>query len=163
MEGIPIRGARRGDIPSLLLLWTAMLKENAKLDGRLEIHPHAKEHMAQLFSVWIQDPERQVVVAEENGRVVIGYAAGRVVPGTGWHKPLRLGEITDCFVVSPRRRQGIARRMVGRLTDLLYELDTDTVRCRVVAANPGALAFWRSMGWEILEEVLEKDPPSSHV
>ena len=27
MEGIPIRNARRGDIPSLLLLWDAMMRE----------------------------------------------------------------------------------------------------------------------------------------
>ena len=25
-------------------------------------------------------------------------------------------------------------------------------------ANPGAVTFWKSMGWEVLEEVLEKDP-----
>jgi ribosomal protein S18 acetylase RimI-like enzyme len=162
MEGIPIRGARRGDIPSLLLLWTAMVEENARLEPRLALHPHAREHMAAQFSAWLQDPERQVVVAEENSRVVVGFAASRVTPGTGWHKPTRLGEITDCFVVAPRRRQGLARRLVGRLLDLLYEKDAETVRCRVVEGNAGALAFWRSMGWDVLEQVLERDatPPA---
>ena len=125
-----------------------MLKENERLEVRLALHPRAKEYMAAQFSAWIQDPDRILVVAEENGRVPVGYAAGRVGPGTGWHKPLRIGEITDCFVVPPRRRRGIARRMVGRLMDLLYEKDTDTVRCRVVAANEASLAFWRSMGWD---------------
>ena len=157
MEGLPIRNARRGDIPSLILLWTAMLAENERLDGRLAIHPRAKEYMASQFSAWLHDNDRILVVAEENGRVPVGYAAARVAPGTGWHKPLRIGEITDCFVVAPRRRRGIARRMVGRLMDLLYEKDTDTVRCRVVAANPASLAFWQSMGWEILEEILERE------
>jgi len=159
MEGLPIRTARRGDIPSLLLLWDAMIQENARLEPRLAPHPHAKEHVAAQFQSWVQDPDRVIVVAEENGRVVVGYAAARVLPGTGWHKPLRLGEITDCFVVPPRRRHGIGRRMVGRLLDLLYEKDADTVRCRVVAANDVATAFWRSMGWEVLEEVVQKDVP----
>ncbi len=158
MEGTPIRGARRGDIPALLLLWTAMVEENAKLDPRLTLHAHAREHMAAQLSEWLHDKEREVVVAEEKGRLLVGFAAARVTPGTGWHKPIRLGEITDCFVVPPRRRKGVARRMVGRLLDLLYDKDTDTVRCRAVNANPGAVAFWTSMGWEVLEEVLEKDP-----
>lgn len=158
MEGIPIRSARRGDIPALLLLWTAMVEENAKLEPRLSLHPHAREHMANQFSQWIGSAEREVVVAEEGGRLLVGFAAARITPGTGWHKPTRLGEITDLFVAPPRRRHGVGRRLVGRLLDLLYDKDVDTVRCRAVEANPGAMAFWQSMGWLVLEEILEKDP-----
>lgn len=155
MEGIPIRTARRGDIPSLLLLWTAMMEENAKLEPRLAMHPHAKEHMAGVFGEWLHDPERILVVAEQDRRLVVGYAAGRVAPGTGWHAPHRVGEVTDCFVVPPRRRQGLARRMVGRLCDMLYELNVDTVRLQVAALNESALGFWKAIGWEVLEEILE--------
>jgi GNAT superfamily N-acetyltransferase len=155
VEGIPIRNARRGDVPSLLMLWTAMMAENARADPRVALHPHAKEHMASRFGEWVHDPERVVVVAEEHHRLVVGYAAGRVAPGTGWHTPLRVGEISDCFVVPPRRRQGIARRMVGRLCDMLYELNVDTVRLQVVAANPSSLGFWQATGWDLLEEILE--------
>ncbi|MHC5009964.1 MAG: GNAT family N-acetyltransferase [Planctomycetota bacterium] len=155
MEGIPIRAARRGDIPSLLLLWTAMMEENARLDPRLALHHDAKEHMAARFASWLQDPERAVVVAEEGGRLVLGYAAARIAPGTGWHRPEKLGEVTDCFVIPARRRRGLARRMVGRLTDLLYERGVDTVRLQVAVDNEGTLAFWKAIGWEVLEEVLE--------
>ena len=155
MEGIPIRNARRGDVPSLLLLWTAMMAENARADPRVALHPHAKQHMASRFGEWVHDADRVVVVAEEDHRLVVGYAVGRVAPGTGWHTPLRVGEISDCFVVPPRRRQGIARRMVGRLCDMLYELNVDTVRLLVVAANPSSLGFWQATGWDLLEEVLE--------
>lgn len=155
MEGIPIRNVRRGDIPSILLLWTAMMEENARLDPRLALHPRAREHMAGLFGAWIQDPERVIVVAEEDRHVLVGYAAGRVAPGTGWHHPRRLGEITECFVVPPRRRHGLARRMIGRLSDMLYELNVDTLRLQVAARNEGALTFWKAIGWEVLEEILE--------
>lgn len=155
MEGIPIRNARRGDVPSLMLLWSAMMAENARIDPRLAIHPHANEHMAGQFGQWIHDSDRAIVVAEENRRLVVGYAAGRVAPGTGWHSPTRVGEISDCFVVAPRRRQGLARRMIGRLCDMLYEMNVDTVRLQVVAANEAALGFWKATGWDALEEILE--------
>ena len=156
MEGVPIRPARRGDIPMLLLLWSAMMEENARHDGRLAAHPDAREHMAAQFAQFLQDPDRALVVAEEGGRLLVGYAASRVAPGTGSHRPTQVGEITDCFVIPARRRRGIARRLVGRLTDALYERGLDTVRLQVAVANESSLAFWRSLGWDVLEAVLER-------
>jgi GNAT superfamily N-acetyltransferase len=156
MEGVPIRNARRGDIPSLLLLWESMMKENAALDPRFALHPRAREHMASDFAEGLQDPHRCIVVAEEGGRLVIGYASAAITAGSGWQIPETLGRVRDCFVVTPRRRQGVARRLVGRLLDLLYEKGVDTVRLSVAEKNVGAHAFWASMGWEDLEEVFEK-------
>ena len=132
-----------------------MRMENARLDPRLALHPHAKEHQAQQFGKWLQDPDRVLVVAEEGGRLVVGYAGGRVAAGTGWHNPQRVGEVTDLFVAPKRRRQGLARRMVGRVCDMLYELNVDTVRLHVAAQNANALAFWAAIGWEVFEEILE--------
>ena len=161
MEGIPIRNARRGDIPSLLLLWGAMMKENAAADPRLALHARALEHMTATFAKWIQEPDHHVIVAEEAGRVVIGFAVSSVSVGNGCQVPTRLGRITDCFVVKPRRRRGIARRLSGRLMDLLYEKGVDTVRVAVALQNEGARAFWRSVGWEDLEEVFECAAPGA--
>ncbi len=156
MEGVPIRTARRGDIPSLLLLWGQMMKENAALDPRLEAHARAREHMAAQFQAWLQDPQRIVVVAEEGGRLVIGYAGGAVVPGNGWQAPTTLGEITDCYVAQPRRRQGVARRLVGRVIDQLYEKGMSTCRLQVAMKNEDSKAFWTSMGWQPHEVVYER-------
>jgi len=156
VEGIPIRNARRGDIPSLLLLWDAMMKENAKLDPRLALHPRAREHMATEFAHWIQDAQHCVVVAEEQGHLVVGFGAAAVVKGNGFQVPTSLGRISDCFVARPRRRLGIGRRLTGRLLDLLYEKEVGTVRVAVAVQNEGARAFWSSMGWDDLEEVLER-------
>ena len=157
MEGVPIRNARRGDIPSLLLLWESTMRENATLDARFAVHPRARDYMASEFASWLRDPERCLIVAEEGGRLVIAYATAVITPGNGWQIPQRLARITDCFVVAPRRRQGVGRRLVGRLVDLVYEMGVDTVRLSVAERSPGAQAFWASLGWEDLEEVLEKD------
>ena len=157
MEGIPIRAARRGDIPSLLLLWEQMMKENAAVDARLVAHPRAREHMASQFQVWIQDPARIVVVAEEQGRLVVGYAAGAIVSASSWEVDTKLGEISDCFVVGPRRRRGIARRLVGRILDQLFEKGVGQMRLQAAARNDGAVAFWRSIGWEVSEEIFEQE------
>jgi len=157
-EAVPIRVARRGDVPSLLLLWAAMMEENARLDGRLVMHADAREHMSRTLSGWIDDPDRAVLVAEENGRLVVGYAAGGVAPGNGVQEPERLGQVTDCYVLPARRRRGIARRLASRLYDLLLERGADAVRLQAAAKNPDSLAFWESLGYEVLEDVLERPP-----
>ena len=156
MEGLPIRLARRGDIPSLLLLWTAMMREFAELDPRFEPHPKAREHMAATFAKRLQEPDRILVVAEEGGRMIVGFAAGIVLPGNGWQVPERLGRISDVYVAPPRRRLGIARRLAGRVLDLLYEKGVGTVRLAAAVQNDAALAFWRAQGWAELETVLER-------
>jgi ribosomal protein S18 acetylase RimI-like enzyme len=158
MEAVPLRTARRGDVPSLLLLWTAMMEENVRLDPRLELHPHAREHMSGTLSSWIDDPSRVVLVAEENGRLLVGYAAGSVSDGNGVQVPERLGQVTDCFVLPARRRRGIARRLAARLCDLLLERGADAVRLQAAARNEAALAFWTRLGYEVLEEILERPP-----
>jgi ribosomal protein S18 acetylase RimI-like enzyme len=158
MEAMPIRPARRGDVPSLLLLWTAMMEENARLDPRLSLHPDARDHASRSLSAWVEDPARAVLVAEENGRLVVGYAAGVVSPGDGVRVPERLGQVSDCYVLPARRRRGIARRLATRLQDLLFERGADAVRLQAVSRNADALGFWRSLGYEVLEEVLERPP-----
>jgi GNAT superfamily N-acetyltransferase len=160
VEGLPIRNARRGDIPSLLLLWTAMMRETAEIDPRLLPHARAREHMSAQFAEWIQDAHRFVAVAEERGRLVVGFAAGAVFRGDGWREPARVGQITDCYVAPPRRRQGIARRLVGRVLDQLYERGVDAVRVAVAARSEAAHSFWLSMGWTDLECVLERPAAS---
>jgi ribosomal protein S18 acetylase RimI-like enzyme len=159
MEAVPIRPARRGDVPSLLLLWGAMAEENARADPRFGIHPDAKEHMGRALSAWVDDPVRVVLVAEEAGRLLVGYAAGSVTAGNGIQGPLRLGQVTDCFVVPARRRRGIARRLAARVHDLLVERGAETVRLQVVAKNESSVAFWRSLGYEPIEDVLERPAP----
>ncbi len=163
MEGIPIRNARRGDIPSLVLLWDAMMKEIAAQDPRFEMHPRAREHRATEFQRWLHDENRIVVVAEEAGRLVVGFAMAVRRQGNGWQVPDRYGTIGDLFVVKPRRRMGIARRLTGRLLDLLYEGGISTVRLSVAVRNEGAQAFWTSMGWEPLDVVVQRDLPDAEV
>jgi ribosomal protein S18 acetylase RimI-like enzyme len=156
MEGIPIRIARRGDVPSLHALWQAMMAEHARLDDRLAMHAEAATWMAAQLGTWIADPQRLLLVAEESARMVVGYVAARTLPPAGPGLE-REGEITDCFVAPARRRRGIARRLASRALDLLDERRISCVRLQAAVANPGAVAFWRSLGFEPIETVLERE------
>ncbi len=156
MDAVPIRAARRGDVASLLLLFQAMTTENARIDARFAVHPDAAEHMSRSFVSWVDDPNRVVLVAEEGQRLVVGYAAGVLTQGDGLGARARIGQVTDCFVVPARRRKGVARRLAGRLFDLLLERGAEAVRLQVVAQNEASQAFWTSLGYAPLQEILER-------
>jgi ribosomal protein S18 acetylase RimI-like enzyme len=160
VEGVPIRLARRGDVPSLHALWQAMMAEHARLDARLAMHPDAATWMAAQLGAWVADPQRVILVAEESARIVVGYAAARLLPA-GRTGPEREGELTECFVAPARRRRGIARRLASRVLDLLDERRVTCVRLQAAVANAGAIAFWRSLGFEHVETVLERDPDAA--
>ena len=157
MEGIPIRGARRGDIPSLHALWQAMMAEHARFDPRMEVHPQAATWMAAQLGQGLSDSHRLVLVAEESARLVVGFASARLLPFGGHPGERREAELTEAFVAPARRRRGIARRLVARLIDLLDERRVTGIRLQAAARNPGALLFWRSLGFEVIETVLQRD------
>ncbi len=159
MEGIPIRNARRGDVPSLHALWQAMMAEHGRMDPRLGMHPEAPTHMAAQLGAWVVDPHRLMVVAEEGSRLIVGYAAARLLPFGGSPGEEREAEITEAFVAPARRRRGLARRLVSRLLDALDERRVASVRLQAAAANPAGLAFWRSLGFEVVETILEREVP----
>jgi GNAT superfamily N-acetyltransferase len=97
------------------------------------------------------------VVAEEGGRMIVGFAAGHIEEGLVWQGARRVGRITDCFVAAPRRRRGIARRLVGRVMDALYQRGAETVRLAVATEATGTRRFWAAMGFDELDVVLERE------
>lgn len=154
MEGIPLRMARRGDLPSLHVLWQALLAEHARLDPRLSVHPGAGAWLATHLAEALQDPGRVLLVAEEGGRLVVGFVSARLLPAVPG-EPLE-AEVGEVFVAPPRRRRGIARRLVQRALDLLQERGAQHARLQVAVRNPGALAFWQGLGFEPVETLLQR-------
>lgn len=155
MEATPLRMARRGDLPSLHALWQAWLAEQARGDARRAPHPDAGPWLASHVAAILQDPDHVLLVAEEGGRLVVAFAVARLLPAPPG--ALREAEIGEVFVAPPRRRRGLARRLVQRTLDLLHERGVREVRAGVPEGHPGALAFGRSLGFEPVELLLQRE------
>ncbi len=152
----PVRAAAAADVPSLILLFAAMLEENGRLEPRLAPHPELRANAATELPRRLSDPDHVVLVAEERPGLVVGFAAGRLERGDGVRREARIGTVTDCFVVPARRRRGLARGLASRLADALAVKEAEELRLHVVARNAEALAFWTSLGYRPVEELLEK-------
>jgi ribosomal protein S18 acetylase RimI-like enzyme len=153
---LEIRAATASDVPGLVLLSLAMLEENGRHEPRLTPHPDAAASLATRHLEEVSDPRSVVFVAEEKRGLPIGMAVGQLGRGDGHKRPTRDATITACFVVPPRRRRGLARRLADRAAEALVSRGADELRLHVVAKNAGSLAFWSSLGYEPVEELLDR-------
>jgi predicted acetyltransferase len=96
----------------------------------------AKEYRAVIFEV---------------GDGVVAYALFREQPDEIYLRQL--------FVVRHRRREGIGRRAMKTLRSQIWP-KTKRLTVEVLAANKGAIAFWRAMGYMDYVLTLEIIPAS---
>ena len=86
--------------------------------------------------------EGVALIAEEDGRTV-GYALARY----GDHGPTTV-YVTDVWVDSGARRQGLGRELLRRVSSAAAERSVTHVVLDVDAKNRGAIAFYERLGFE---------------
>lgn len=124
------------------------------------------------------------IVVADAGDEVVGFAYGRLLGGGSDHhrpepgglrslwwrlrgvavnpppaspiRPLRRGVVEDCWIEPGHRRQGLARRLFDELAGWMASQGISRVELSVVAANEGAVALWRDLGFEPFRLVLQK-------
>ncbi|MCL2563340.1 MAG: ribosomal protein S18-alanine N-acetyltransferase [Oscillospiraceae bacterium] len=85
------------------------------------------------------DPDTRFLVAEADG-VVLGYAVLQRIPPEA--------ELLNIAVDTPAQRQGLGRRMILQLMDEASGQGIETMYLEARASNAGALALYRSLGFE---------------
>lgn len=66
----------------------------------------------------------------------------------------RRGLLIHLAVEPAHQRRGIGRELVRRATEGLARAGVPRVRVDVLASNPGAVAFWKSLGYEAWDDVV---------
>ncbi|HKZ63435.1 MAG TPA: N-acetyltransferase [Thermoplasmata archaeon] len=98
-----------------------------------------KEHL-----LWILKNPRASTYVYENGGLI-----GAVILLT---EPRRMRVIS--VGVHPRhRRRGVGRDLMAAAEDVARRLRADEVRLEVNTSNAGAIAFYRELGYELLERL----------
>jgi ribosomal protein S18 acetylase RimI-like enzyme len=129
---ITIRPARRDEVDLVLELWKAG-----------QPAPSSTDDPEGLLGLMRRDPAA-LFVAEAEGRVV-----GTLIVGwDGWRAGLYR------LVVLPEvRRTGVATQLVKAGEARLRELGARRISCMVMSDHDHANAFWRAMGYELLDGV----------
>ena len=93
-----------------------------------------------------RDPDLLLVACDDETGAVVGTVTGAFDGERGWIRHL---------VVAPEaRRRGVARRLVDHLEALLRERGAAQASLNVFHANEAGRAFWRSLGYEEVPEVV---------
>ena len=124
---VKLRSATPADIGDVLALWRAAGAEPSETDDE-----------AGVSALLAHDPDA-LVVADQDGRLI-----GTVIVGwDGWR-----GSIYRLAVDPAWRRQRVALALVGQAEHRLRERGARRVALIVVASERGAMAFWRSCGYQ---------------
>lgn len=140
-----IRPAERGDWPRIYPFFAEIVAA-----GETYAFPEGlSEQAAEPW--WMEEPPGRTVVAEEDGVVLGSAKMGPNRPGRGAHVA------TASFMVDPaRQRRGVGRALGKHVVEWARSTGYHAIQFNaVVETNVGAVALWRSLGFEILTTVPE--------
>jgi ribosomal protein S18 acetylase RimI-like enzyme len=150
-----LRLARAADIPRLTELWIEMAAHHSPLDPLFTLRPGVEPEVRRLFTALFDDPDAAVFVWE-TPEDLLGFCAVRIDRAPPILDETRRAEITDLGVSAAARRGGIGRELVVAALAWVKDRGVVRVEVRVAARNRESQAFWRSLGFDDLMDVLQR-------
>ena len=150
-----LRRARPGDISGATELWIEVTAHHADIDPLFTLREDADAEIGRLLASQIRDPDTAIFVWETDGEL-LGFCSVRVDLARPILEETRRAEITDLGVRASARRRGIGRALAEAALDWVREREIDRVEVRVVTGNREGQAFWRSLGFGDLMDVLQR-------
>ena len=152
------RYAEEKDVPSV----TAMFRDlcfhikHSSQDPYWDFEDFPKELGMPLVAEYIHDPERAVIVADQDGEPV-GMIMLEVI---SCHLPLsshqRIGYISAGYVKEAYRHQGIMKQLEKMSNEFFRSLSIRYVEVNYLPENKGAKEAWNALGYVNFREQARK-------
>jgi ribosomal protein S18 acetylase RimI-like enzyme len=147
-----IRRATQGDLPSIVALRMALLREHAHNKIYSRLRPDADARAAKLFAAQLQSPNEVIFLAEIDGECV-GILRCIHSAGSPLLDPAQYGYISSVYVAPKARERGVLRALLGAADTWCAERGLDEMRLHNAADNPLANAAWEAVGFEVVEHL----------
>jgi ribosomal protein S18 acetylase RimI-like enzyme len=149
---IAVRQAGARDLPSILALRMALLREHAhnRIYGRLRSDAEARA--AKLFAAQLQSPNEVVFLAEVRGEA-IGVLRCIQSMGSPLLEPASYAYVSSVYVVPKARERGVLRALLAAADDWCAARGLDEMRLHNAADNPLANAAWEALGFSVAEHL----------
>ena len=151
-SGLSVRQATAHDLPAILALRLALLREHSHnaIYGRLR--PDAEPRAAKLFAAQLQSPNEVIFLAEMGGEAV-GVLRCIHSAGSPLLDPPQYAYVSSVYVVPRAREQGVLRALLAAADDWCADRGLDEMRLHNAADNPLANAAWEALGFEVAEHL----------
>ena len=150
-----LRPARAADLPRLTELWIEIATHHTSLDPLFTLRPGAEPEVQRLIAALFGDPDAAIFVWEAPGDL-LGFCAVRIDLAPPILEETRRAEITDLGVSATARREGIGRELAAAALAWAKGRGVARLEVRVAARNREGQAFWRSLGFDDLMDVLHR-------
>jgi ribosomal protein S18 acetylase RimI-like enzyme len=163
-QTVPIvRRATPADLPGIGRLGALLVEEHYDFDSRrfLAASPRTPANYASFISTQLEDPNKAVLVADDNGEM-IGYAYAAV---EGYdYMALRgpAGVLHDVIVDPEHRGQGVGRLLIVATLEFFSSHGVPRVLLLTAEQNEAAQRLFASMGFRrtMIEMTRELDDPA---
>lgn len=152
-----VRAARMKEIDRVAALWSLITEHHADLDPlfRMRRGPVAEGELRELLRALHRDPDAEILVYDLD-ETPIGLCIVRIDRAPPILEETERAEITDLGVRPSMRRRGIGRRLVEEATAWVRDRGVARIEIQVATGNREGQAFWRSIGYADLLDVLHK-------
>jgi len=151
-----IRKAREEDVPGILRLDRALIRHDRRFDPTLDPRWSSRPAGRAFFRDRIRGADGAVWVAEVDGKLV-GYLAGGCCEAEDYRRVPPMAEVDCMFVQKHYRGYGIGERLLRRFLACCARCGVGRVRVVACVGNSGAIAFYRRLGFEPYDLVLERE------
>jgi ribosomal protein S18 acetylase RimI-like enzyme len=152
-----VRAARMQEIDLVAALWTLITDHHASLDPlfRMRRGVVAEGELRELLRALHRDPDAEILVYDCDG-TPSGLCIVRIDHAPPILEETERAEITDLGVRPELRRRGIGRLLVEEAQAWVRDRGVARIEIQVANGNREGQAFWRSIGYLDLMDVLHK-------
>ncbi len=150
---IAVRKAERKDLESILSLNKALFDYESKFDHEYNLDWTYSEKGRSYFQKRLESDSSIILVAEADSTVV-GYILLFIhVFAYRLHNPI--AEIENMFVREDYRNQKLGTRLITEAKKIAAKRGVKRIRVAAMAKNADARRFYKSLGFDDFESILE--------
>jgi GNAT superfamily N-acetyltransferase len=151
---ISVRRATLVDLPTIVELRLALLRENTDHPVYGQLRADARERAYDVFGAQLRSPVEVMFLAENSGGIVGILRCVETLNSPLLH-PDRYCYVSSVYVRPGSRRMGVLKTLLRRANEWCSERGLTEMRLHNVPGG-SASAAWSAAGFEVMEEVRRK-------
>jgi GNAT superfamily N-acetyltransferase len=158
--GVVVRRATAKDLPAIVGLRMALLREEARNPLFADPHPDATRRAARLTRTELAARD-QVLLMAIRDHDIVGMLRCRAVRRTPLVADSRQAVVTTVYVVPSQRRSGVLRALLGAADRWCRRHRLSGMRLQCSLTNDVGRRAWESLGFEPAEVVYHRSFPTA--